>query len=114
MIEAIVLENKQNKGRYFAASPELIDWDDENGDVALENIHHAFLILGDNGNKPDETDVQKEVEFSRAHKELMLAKYGPDAIVNFDMDRILTLYAPVNVQLTDEQFLRHREAVENA
>jgi hypothetical protein len=46
---------------------------------------------------------------SKAYKEMMLKKFGDDAIITYDMEKWLEYYEPVNIEITKEQFEKARD-----
>ncbi|MFP3813754.1 hypothetical protein, partial [Bacillus sp. SIMBA_005] len=63
-----------------------------------------FIIVRDDRSKPDLTDVQKLRAESAAYKKYMIERYGEDAIVNFDVERWLVDYDPINIDMPVEKF----------
>lgn len=103
-IPVIVLKHRNKEGRYLANGIDCTDWSDPDGDVTMEDIENAFIIVRDDRSKPDLTDVQKLRAESAAYKKYMIERYGEDAIVNFDVERWLVDYDPINIDMPVEKF----------
>lgn len=103
-VPVIVLKNKSKENRYLAASIDVGDWEDPDLDVKIDEIEHAFMIWNKNLTKPTEQDLENVKAVSAAHKKIMIDKFGPDAMVSFDMEEILKIYEPVHLEITKDQY----------
>jgi len=104
-IPVIAFKNKNKTNRYLAASMDFGDWEDDELDVKQENIQCAMMLWREDHSKPDETDVQKLVEMSNKHKERMIEEFGDAAFVSFDVEGWLKEYDPVNLEITEAQWI---------
>ena len=103
-IPVIVLKHKEKESRYLASSMDFGDWEDPDLDVKLDEIECAYMIWREDLSVLDETDVEEVKKFSAFHKQYMIDKFGKDAIVSFDMEEILKVYVPVNIEIPYEKF----------
>ena len=103
-IPVIAFKNKSKESRFLAASLDVGDWSDEDLDVSIEDIENAFMIWRKDLSAPNEQDVESLKAESAAHKKIMRDKFGPDAMVSFDMEEILNFYDPVHLEITKEQY----------
>lgn len=103
-IPVIAFKNKTKVDRYLAASMDVGDWEDADLDVSSIEIENAFMIWRKDLTKPTEQDLENVKADSAAHKKYMIKKFGPDAMVSFDMEEILKIYEPVYLEITNEQY----------
>jgi hypothetical protein len=103
-IPVIAFANKSKVNRYLAASMDFGDWEDPDLDVKQEEIENAFMIWRNDLTKPTEQDLENLKAESAAHKKNMHDKFGPDAMVSFDMEEILEHYEPLYLEITQEQY----------
>lgn len=103
-IPVIVLKHRGKEGRYLASDVECLDWSDPDGDVTMDDIENAFIIVRKNRTKPDLTDVENTRIQSEAHKSFIFEEYGSGATVSFDFEKWLEDYEPVNIDMPVDKF----------
>ena len=103
-VPVIVLKHRIKEGRYLANDIESIDWSDPDGDVTMDDIENAFIIVRDDRTKPDFTDVENTRIQSEVHKSFIYEEYGSDATVSFDFEKWLEDYDPINIDMPVEKF----------
>ncbi len=103
-VPVIVFKHKEKEGRYLAADIELADWEDPDGDVDMEGIENAFIIVRQDLKTPSQIDLDEKIAESETFKRMIREKYGEEAFVSFDVKRWLEMYDPVNIEITPEQY----------
>lgn len=103
-VPVIAFKNKSKEDRYLAQSMDVGDWEDPDLDVDGKEIENAYMIWRNDLTKPTEQDFESVKAASAAHKKYMLDRFGPDAMVSFDMEEILKIYEPVHLEITQEQY----------
>ncbi|TKI65592.1 hypothetical protein FC756_16210 [Lysinibacillus mangiferihumi] len=103
-VPVIVLKHRGKEGRYLANDIECIDWSDPDGDVTMDDIESAFIIVRNDHTRPDLTDVENVRAESAAHKKYMIERFGEDASISFDVDKWLETYEPINIDIPADKF----------
>lgn len=103
-VPVIVLKHRNKDGRYLASEIELADFDDPDGDVLMDDIENAFIIVRNDRQKPGQVDIDDVVAHSEAHKAYMIKTYGPDAMVSYDVKKWLETYESVNIDMPTDKF----------
>ena len=103
-IPVIVLKHRIKEGRYLANDIESIDWSDPDGDITMDDIENAFIIVRDDRTKPDFTDVENTRIQSELHKSFIYEEYGSNATVSFDFEKWLEDYDPINIDMPVDKF----------
>ena len=103
-IPVIVLKHRIKEGRNLAADIEVADFSDPDGDITMDDIESAFIIVRNDRTKPDFTDVENVRAESAVHKKYMIERYGEDASVSFDVDKWLEDYDPINIDMPVDKF----------
>lgn len=103
-VPVIVLKHKEKEGRYLAASIEVADFSDPDGDITMDDIQDAFIIVRNDRSKPDLTDVENTRIQSEIHKNYIFEEYGSDATVSFDFEKWLKTYDPINIDMPVDEF----------
>ncbi|WP_445506826.1 hypothetical protein [Niallia sp. 03190] len=111
-VPVIALKNKSKENRYLAANMDVGDWSDPELDVSIDEIGNAFLIWRKDLSKPTEKDIDEVKAASEAYKKFMFEKFGENAIVSFDFEKLLKEYDPVDLEITREQFEQAKEIAE--
>lgn len=103
-VPVIVFQRKGVEGRYLASDIELIDWEDPNGDVTMDDIQNAFIIVREDFKKPGQEAIEEVRMQSEIHKIFIHETYGSGAMVTFDVEKWLEDYDPVNINMSPEKF----------
>jgi len=103
-IPVIVLKHRNKDGRYLAADIEVADFSDPDGDVMMDDIQDAFIIVRNDRQKPGTEDVEEVRLLSETHKRGMFKKYGNQAFISFDVTEWLKTYEPVNIDMSVDKF----------
>lgn len=75
-----LFERRGKKGRYLAKDIDVgFDYGDVDFDVPYQ---HAMKFK-------DRAEVSEYIKSMRFHKEMMIDKYGNDAIISLDIDKVL-------------------------
>jgi hypothetical protein len=111
-VPVIVMRNKTNAERYLASSIDVGDWDDENLDVAMEDIQHAYMIVRKDLQPVSQQDYEAHVNAELDHKKQMIERFGDSAFISLDFDDVLAAYEPVNIEITQEQYQIAKELME--
>ncbi|MBU5672702.1 hypothetical protein [Paenibacillus brevis] len=108
-VPVMALRNKKEPDRYLAASPDVGDWSHERLDVTIDDIECAYLIARKDLTQPTLEDFEEQKRWHAAHKQIMIAEYGQDAIIGLDFEDVCENYEPAFLGITRKQY---REAFE--
>lgn len=103
-VPVIVLKHKDKEGRYLAADIDVADFNDPDGDVTIDDIQDAFIIVRNDRQKPGQADIDDVVAHSEAHKAYMIKNYGEKAFISYDVAKWLETYEPVNIDMPVNKF----------
>lgn len=104
VVPVIVLKHKQKEGRYLAADIDVADFSDPDGDVTMDDIQDAFIIVRNDRQKPGQLEIDEVIAHSEAHKTYMHEKFGDRASVSYDVAKWLETYEPVNIDMPVDKF----------
>lgn len=103
-VPVIVLKHRDKEGRYLAADIDVADFSDPDGDITIDDIQDAFIIVRNDHQKPGPEDVEEVRLLSEAHKRGMIKKYGDKAVVSYDVTEWLKTYEPINIDMPVDKF----------
>lgn len=103
-VPVMVLRNKANPERYLAASADVGDWDDENLDVTIKDIHSAYMIIRKDLSPPTMEDFENEKSLHAEHKRRMIERFGEGAFISMDFEEVCDRYDPVVIEITGKQY----------
>lgn len=103
-VPVIVLKHRNKDGRYLASDIELADFNDPDGDVLMDDIENAFIIVRNDRQKPGATDVEEVRLSSEAYKKNMVEMHGENAFISFDVTEWLKTYEPENIDMPVDKF----------
>jgi len=103
-IPVIVLKHRGKEGRYLVADIEVADCNDIDGDVTMDDIQNAFIIVRNDRQKPGQPEIDEVVAHSEAHKAYMRKHYGDKAVISYDVAKWLETYEPVHIDMPVDKF----------
>lgn len=109
MIPVILFRNKNEHDRFLTLGPDFGDWEHENLDVTLDEVENALMIVRFDKQKPTEKDYNKYVEMHLEYKRKMIERYGPNAFISLDFEKVIEHYEPYHYEITEEQYLKAKE-----
>ncbi|MFF5816387.1 hypothetical protein [Lysinibacillus capsici] len=103
-VPVIVLKHRDKEGRYLAADIDVADFSDPDGDITMDDIQDAFIIVRNDRQKPGQSEIDEVIAHSEAHKAYMLEKFGDRASISYDVAKWLETYEPVNIDMPVDKF----------
>ncbi|MGE7940653.1 hypothetical protein ACQKNB_01060 [Lysinibacillus xylanilyticus] len=103
-IPVIVLKHRNKESCYLAADIEVADFSDPDGDITIDDIQNAFIIVRNDRKKPGQPEIDEVVAHSEAHKNYMHKHYGDKAFISYDVAKWLETYEPVNIDMPVDKF----------
>lgn len=103
-VPVIVLKHRGKDGRYLAADIDVADFSDPDGDVTMDDIQDAFIIVRNDRQKPGQPEIDEVIAHSEAHKAYMLEKFGDRASISYDVAKWLETYEPINIDMPVDKF----------
>ncbi|MFF5993688.1 hypothetical protein AAGS61_02885 [Lysinibacillus sp. KU-BSD001] len=95
-IPVMLLKNKENEGRFLAASIEHQDFNDPNGDVTIDSVANAYVIHRKDHKAPTKEDIDEILKESDAYVAKMIELYGPGALISYNFRNWLDKYELYN------------------
>lgn len=103
-VPVIVLKHKEKEGRYLTADIDVADFSDPDGDITMEDIQDAFIIVRNDRQKPGQLEIDDVLAHSEAHKAYMRGNHGDKAFISYDVAKWLETYEPVNIDMPVDKF----------
>ena len=106
LVDVLVWENKENEGRYLAASMEYGDESDPNLDNGIDRIGYCMIATSKNPQSNNLESLVASVKNNlETHEKMITDNFGSDAFVSFRYSELVKHYTPKMISIPYSKFV---------